>query len=121
MKEILVPAISTVVVALLSWLAERVITLINTKIKNQKLANYLTTATGVVIDAVKATQQEFVDDMKKTGKFDEEAQKEALLLAKTKALNGLSLETRNFINENMGDLDQWLTTSIHAILHDLKK
>lgn len=121
MKEILVPVISTAVIALVSWLAERVITLINTKIKNQKFTNYLTTATSVVIDAVKATQQEFVDDMKKTGKFDAEAQKEALLQAKMKALNGLSLETRNFISENIGEIDQWLTTSIHAILHDLKK
>lgn len=121
MKDFVMYILWTIGIAIVSWLSERLIKLINTKIQNEKFAGYLSTATAVVEDAVKATQQTFVDNLKKSGKFDEEAAKEALLEAKTRAIEGLSLETRQFITENIGSLDQWLTTTIHSKLFDIKK
>lgn len=121
MKEILISVASTVILALVTWISERLIKLINTKIQDQRFAHYLTAATAAVTDAVKATQQEFVDGMKKSGTFDEAAAKDALMRAKTKALQSLSIETRNFIDLYVGDVNQWLDTTIHSILHDLKE
>lgn len=121
MKEILISAGSAIIIGLLTWISERLIRLINTKIKNQRFAHYLTAATTAVTDAVKAVQQEYVDGLKKAGKFDEEAAKEALMKAKVKVLESLSIETRKYITENIGDINKWIETTIHSVLHDMKE
>lgn len=121
MKEVLISIGSTIIIGLLTWVSERLIKLINTKIENQRFAHYLTAATTAVTDAVKAVQQEYVDGLKKTGKFDEDAAKEALMQAKIKVLESISLETRTYINENVGDINKWIETTIHSVIHDIKE
>lgn len=121
MKEILIPVLSTVAVTLITWISNRLIALINAKIENQRFAHYLTAAVAAVTDSVKAVQQEYVDGLKKSGTFDEAAAKEALSKAKTKAYETLSLETRNYISNNIGDVNKWLDTTIHSVLHDIKE
>lgn len=121
MKEILISIGSAIIIGLLTWISERLIKLINTKIANQRFAHYLTAATTAVTDAVKAVQQEYVDGLKKAGKFDEEAAKEALTQAKVKVLESLSIETRKYITENIGDINHWIETTIHSVLHDMKE
>ena len=121
MKDFVMYILWTLGIAIISWLSERLIKLINTKIQNEKFARYFASATAVVENAVKATQQTFVDDLKKTGKFDEEAAKEALMKAKVKVLESLSLETRTYINENVGDINKWIETTIHSVIHDIKE
>ena len=121
MKEILISIGSAIIIGLLTWISERLVRLINTKIKNQRFAHYLTAATAAVTDAVKAVQQEYVDGLKKAGKFDEEAAKEALTQAKVKVLESLSIETRKYITENIGDINHWIETTIHSVLHDMKE
>ncbi len=121
MKDILISIASTVILALVTWISERLIALINAKIRNQRFAHYLTAATAAVTDAVKATQQEYVDGLKKSGQFDEVAAKEALGIAKDKVLQALSLETRTFIDNNIGDVNRWIETTIHSTLHDMKE
>lgn len=121
MKEILITVASTVAITLATWISNRVIALINAKIANQRLARYLTAAIAAVTDSVKAVQQEYVDGLKKSGAFDEAAAKEALSRAKTKAYETLSLETRTYISNNIGDVNRWLDTTIHSVLHDMKE
>lgn len=121
MKEILISAGSAIIIGLLTWISERLIRLINTKIENQLFAHYLTAATTAVTDAVKAVQQEYVDGLKKAGKFDDEAAKEALMKAKVKVLESLSTQTRKYIAENIGDINNWIETTIHSVLHDMKE
>lgn len=121
MKEVLISVGSTIIIGLLTWISERLIKLINTKIENQRFAHYLAAATVAVTDAVKAVQQEYVDGLKKTGKFDENAAKEALMQAKIKVLESISLETRTYINENVGDINKWIETTIHSVIHDIKE
>lgn len=121
MKDILISIASAVILALVTWISERLIALINAKIRNQRFAHYLTAAVAAVTDAVKATQQEYVDGLKKSGQFDEAAAKEALGIAKDKVLQALSLETRTFIDNNIGDVNRWIETTIHSTLHDMKE
>lgn len=121
MKDILISIASTVILALVTWISERLIALINAKIRNQRFAHYLTAATAAVTDAVKATQQEYVDGLKKSGQFDETAAKEALGIAKDKVIQALSIETRTFIDNNIGDVNRWIETTIHSTLHDMKE
>nr|DAJ55403.1 MAG TPA: holin [Caudoviricetes sp.] len=121
MKDILISIASTVILALVTWISERLIALINAKIRNQRFAHYLTAAVAAVTDAVKATQQEYVDGLKKSGQFNEAAAKEALGIAKDKVMQALSLETRTFIDNNIGDVNRWIETTIHSTLHDMKE
>ena len=121
MQEIFIKIIVGIAVALLSWLGERIIVLINSKIKNEKIARYLSNVTLVVTDAVKATQQEIVDTLKKEGKFDLKAQSLALETAKSKVRLNLTEQTKSFIEENYGDFELWLETAIHATLFNIKK
>lgn len=121
MKDFVMYILWTLGIAIVSWLSERLIKLINTKIQNEKFAWYFASSTAAVENAVKATQQTFVDDLKKTGKFDEEAAKEALMKAKVKVLESLSAETRKYITENIGDINNWIETTIHAVIHDIKE
>lgn len=121
MKDFVMYILGTLGIGLLTWISERLIKLINTKIENQRFAHYLTAATAAVTDAVKAVQQEYVDGLKKAGKFDEEAAKEALMKAKVKVLESLSTETRKYITENIGDINNWIETTIHSVLHDMKE
>lgn len=121
MKDFVMYILWALGIGLLTWISERLIRLINTKIKNQRFAHYLTAATAAVTDAVKAVQQEYVDGLKKAGKFDEEAAKEALMKAKVKVLESLSAETRKYITENIGDINNWIETTIHSVLHDIKE
>lgn len=121
MKDFVMYILGTLGIGLLTWISERLIKLINTKIENQRFAHYLTAATAAVTDAVKSVQQEYVDGLKKAGKFDEEAAKEALMKAKVKVLESLSTETRKYITENIGDINNWIETTIHSVLHDMKE
>lgn len=121
MKDFVMYILLALGIGLLTWISERLIRLINAKIKNQRFAHYLTAATTAVTDAVKAVQQEYVDGLKKSGKFDEEAAKEALMKAKVKVLESLSTETRKYITENIGDINKWIETTIHSVLHDMKE
>lgn len=121
MKDFVMYILWALGIGLLTWISERLIRLINTKIKNQRFAHYLTAATAAVTDAVKAVQQEYVDGLKKSGKFDENAAKEALMKAKVKVLESLSAETRKYITENIGDINNWIETTIHSVLHDMKE
>ena len=66
---------SAAIAALISYLSERLIVLINQKIQNQKASKALSEAAELVVNAVKATQQEYVDELKKAGTFDTDAQK----------------------------------------------
>ena len=121
MKDIFIRITVSISVALLTWLGERIIVLINSKIKNDKIARYLSNATLVVTDAVKATQQEIVDTLKKEGKFDREAQSRALETAKSKIRLNLTEQTKAFIEENYGNFEMWMETAIHATLFNIKK
>ena len=107
--------------ALISWLTERLIAYINGKIKSDKLKRFLSGAVDIVADSVKATYQTYVESLKKEGAFTEEAQKQALEDAKSKIRLGMSVSMKQYIEENVGDFEVWMDTTIHSVLYDLKK
>ena len=124
MNEILINIISvivtTVVIPLISILGGKLVSLINSKISNEKASNLLTTATNCVINAVRTVLQTYVDTLKAEGKFNEASQKLALMKAKDIALNQMSEEVKVYIENTYGNLDVWLTTQIEATINILK-
>ena len=119
-QTILLSVISIVLTALVSWGAERLIALINTKLANSKFAKYLTSAVDVVTRAVKATYQTYVESLKDKNMFTPEAQKEALLKAGEMALAQLTEDSKKWIETNFGDVKTWITNTIESVIYDLK-
>ena len=65
-------------------------------------------------DAVYATTQTYVDDLKASGSFNKEAQLHALALALATLLGSLSQEAKDYIEKNFGDTEAYLTGRIEA-------
>lgn len=120
-KEILTYILSAAIVALISYLSERLIVLINQKIQNQKASKALSEAVELVVNAVKATQQEYVDELKKAGTFDTDAQKIALEMAIKKVRANMSAETEKYLTANADNLNDWIADMIHSVIYDMKK
>lgn len=91
------------------------------KIENDKISNTLDNVVSMVLDVVEATNQTFVDELKKKGEFTEEAAAEAFQISKDKALTMLSVEAAYIITEVYGDINVYLDTLIEATVKQLKK
>lgn len=78
------------------------------------LKDVIEEVTGIVSIAVSAVSQTYVDELKKAGSFDAEAQKQALAMALAACIKAISPATKAFIEETYGDLTEYLTTYIEA-------
>ena len=123
MNEIIINIISVVVTSivlpLISIAGAKLIQFINSKIKNNKAADLLTTATTIVINAVRSVFQTYVEALKKEGSFNKDAQIIALNKAKDIALTQMTDEVKNYLVTTYGSLDSWLDTAIEATINIL--
>lgn len=72
-------------------------------------------------DAVEATSQTYVDDLKTQGAFDEAAQKEAIKRAGAACLLLLSEKAKKWLNEITDDVNAYLETKIEAEVRRQKR
>lgn len=124
MNEIIINIISVVVTSivlpLISIAGAKLIQFINSKIKNNKAADLLTTATTIVINAVRSVFQTYVEALKKEGSFNKDAQIIALNKAKDISLTQMTDEVKDYLVTTYGSLDSWLDTNIEATINILK-
>lgn len=114
-------AVGTALTALFAWLTTVITNAINNNVKDKKNANHLNAINLIVLNAVQNIFQSFVDTMKKNGKFDEEAQKEAKERALTIIKSQLTPELKDYIVSNFSDIEEYLKTKIEATIYQLKK
>ena len=124
MNEILLNILSVVVTSiilpLITYAGARLITYLNSKIKDENARIHLTTATDIVVNAVRSVFQTYVESLKASGNFNKEAQLTALTKAKDIALEQMTDEVKNFITKNYGSVDAWLTTNIESTINLIK-
>lgn len=124
MNEILFSILSVIVTAvvlpLISYAGTRLISWLDTKVKNENAKQQLTTATTIVTSAVRLVSQTYVDSLKANGSFDAESQKIALIKARDAATSQMSEDVKNYITTTYGDFENWLTTQIEATINALK-
>ena len=124
MNDILINVISavvtTVLLPLITWAGTKLIQYIGTKVKNEKAAAFLTTATTIVLNAVRSVFQTYVESLKASGSFNAEAQKTALSKAKDIALSQLGDDVKEYISSTYGNLDGWMTNQIESTINLLK-
>lgn len=89
--------------------------------QSEELSNYVKDAMCNVMDAVVYVNQTYVDSLKKSGKFDEDAQKEAFNKAFAHAACLLSEGSNKAIQALHGSVENWLTIQIEAAVKAAKK
>lgn len=118
--NILAAVTTCIILPLISFLGIKLSQWLSTKIKDEKAAKLLTQATGIVVTAVKSVFQTYVESLKNSGTFDKTAQLEALNKAKAIVTSELTIELKDFIVSNYGDLESWITNQIEASIYKLK-
>lgn len=106
---------------LATWLTTYLVGLLNQKIKDKKLARWSSELLQIIMSAVQTVFQSFVDTMKKSGKWDEEAAIEAKNRAYSIIVSQLTPELKTYITDNFGDMKEYLMNQIEAIIYQLKK
>lgn len=112
--------VGIVATGLVSWATTALVAWLNTKIKNEKAAKWASDLTSIVSNAVLSVTQTFVDAMKKAGKFDEAAAKEAKDKALSIIVGQLTPELKDYITSNFGDMTEYLSNLVEAMVQSLK-
>lgn len=97
------------------------IVLINAKIKELKKQSdsdlekkYLDMLNNTIVDCVLATNQTYVNELKKQGKFDLDAQKIAFQKTYENVMALLTDEAKKYLSEALGDLQTYVNNKIEA-------
>lgn len=117
-QEILLPIIQTVLTGLACWAVSAFISWLKSKTKSDKLKNALTAAEELVNKTVKETTQTYVDELKKAGTFDLEAQKEAFKITYNKIKEQLTDEMRAALETQCSDIDCYIKTLIESSIKE---
>ena len=128
MKEMLLELLMAVIAAAIPVLTTFVVKYIN-KAKEEAMSStdsmkwewYIQEIANAITAAVSATSQTYVDALKKAGKFDAEAQREAAQMALDAALAAISPAAKEFIEQMYGDLVEFMTTRIEAEVRKQKQ
>ena len=87
---------------------------ITDKMDNELADKYVQMLTDTITACVIATNQTYVESLKKQGKFDAEAQKEAFNLTYNAVMAVLTDEAKHYLAAIYGDLTAYITTRIEA-------
>lgn len=118
---ILWSALGVIVSGFITWFTATGIAWLNSKIKDSKLAKWSSALYGIIMSAVQTVFQEFVDVMKKSGKWNEETAKEAKDRAMKIIMGQLTPELKKYIEDNFGDMKEYLMNQIEAMIYQLKR
>lgn len=86
-----------------------------TKEADNEIANkYINLLSETITQCVIATNQTYVESLKKSGSFDAEAQKEAFRRTYESVMNILTVEAKQYLANIYGDLDKYITSKIES-------
>lgn len=130
-SEIINYILYVVLTVILPVVATYVVNLIKAKIKesnviadttqNENLTKIIENALSDVMDAVLYINQIYVDSLKSSGNFDNDAQKNAFNRAYVEAMNMISDESKKIIEQVYGSFDKWLKLKIETSVNVAKK
>lgn len=112
----LVIAISSFLIALIRQQTARV----EAKIKDEKAKRLIEIAEGVVSQAVTSVTQTYVEGLKADGAFDKNAQIAAFEESKDKIYLMLTDETMKAVQDNYGNIEEWIKTKIEETVNKNK-
>ena len=93
---------------------------LNADTESEIAKKYTSMIFDTVTRCVIATNQTYVDTLKKEGKFDAEAQKTAFNKTMQAVLAVLSDDAKQYIQETTGDINTYLTQLIESLVNEKK-
>lgn len=87
---------------------------IQNKVKNDNADKYIAMVADTVSACVIATNQTYVETLKKQNAFTAEAQKEAFKITYDAVMAILTDEAKTYLTEIYGDMSAYITTKIEA-------
>ena len=93
---------------------------ISTKTDNELTKKYISMLSDTITQCVIATNQTYVDELKKQGKFDKEAQEAAFKMTSNAVLAILSDEAKKYLTAAYGDLNTYITNQIEKTVNENK-
>lgn len=121
MPDIVIQIIEVCIIPLLGILTKYLVDFLtakrdelNSKTDNEIAKKYTDMIYQTVVDCVIATNQTYVDSLKKSGSFDEAAQKEAFNRTMNAVLAILGDDAKDYIQQATGDLNTYLTQLIES-------
>ena len=118
--EIGTQVILGVIGVLITGLGTLITFLINKYVKNDQLKRILSSLNETVRNAVSEVYQTYVEDLKKDGMFDFNAQKEALSKALEIIKTNLPTDVMVWVKDNYTDIDGYLKSLVEAAIGLLK-
>jgi hypothetical protein len=115
--NILSVLVSAVVLPLIAWAGKALVDFINSKVKNESVKRVLCEATEAAQMSVEMVAQTYVDELKKQGKFDADAQQIAFDKALANAKSLITDEAKQIIAGAYNDFDKWLATALEAFVN----
>lgn len=112
-KVVLIPALGILTAYAVKFLRAKSAEL-QQKVENDTADKYIAMIAATVEECVVATNQTYVEALKKEGKFDAEAQKAAFEKTLAAVLSILSDDAKDYIVNATGDLSVYLTNLIEA-------
>lgn len=110
---VIVPLLAALTVYAVKWINAQANNL-KTKTDNDILDKYLEMLANTVSKCVIATNQTYVESLKKEGKFDAEAQKAAFEKTYDAVMSIISIDMIDYLTEFVGDFETFLMQSIEA-------
>lgn len=88
--------------------------------ENKLIEKYINMLSSTVADCVIATNQTYVETLKKEGKFDLTAQKTAYEMTKTAVMSILTEEAKKYLTLAVGDLNIYISQLIESAVNTEK-
>jgi hypothetical protein len=109
----LIPLLGVLTAFFIKWLKAKEVELL-IKVENDTADKYVSMVAQTITDCVIATNQTYVETLKKQGSFDAEAQKIAFQKTLDAVIAVLSDDAKAYLSELYGDATAYLTTRIEA-------
>lgn len=87
------------------------------KVDHDLADKYINMLAVTIENCVIATNQTYVETLKAAGKFDAEAQKTAFNMTKNAVMAILSEEAKKYLENAVGDLNEYITQQIEAAVN----
>lgn len=119
--DLILKIVEVCLIPILGVLTNAIVKFINSKIgelkmrtENENLQKYIDMFNKTICDCVIATNQTYVESLKKQGTFDLEAQKIAFDMTKNAVLELLTDEAKLYLTEIYGDLMAYMQIKIES-------
>lgn len=109
----LIPLLGVLTAFFIKWLKAKEAELL-VKVENDTADKYVSMVAQTITDCVIATNQTYVETLKKQGSFDAEAQKIAFQKTLDAVIAVLNDDAKAYLSELYGDVTAYLTTRIEA-------